>query len=101
MERFVIGEPGSLPSSNTMPSAFHSIQLAAHTCCAQLVAKSFRLSKGHDIIVGTVNQQKRRRRCADIVDRREPSLKTSSIRVPFTASRTLSGIMLDMRDQAC
>lgn len=67
--RFVIGEPGSLPSPNTMPSAFHSKQLTAHTCSAKLVAKSFRLSKGHNSIIGAVNQQKRRRRRADIVDR--------------------------------
>jgi hypothetical protein len=55
-KRFVIGEPGSLPSPNTMPSAFHSIQLAAHTCSVELVAKSFRLSEGHDSIIGAVNQ---------------------------------------------
>src|ERR1700678_3003192 len=54
-----------------MSSAWDRIELAANTSRAELVAKSFRLSKRHDVIVGAVNQQKRRRRRGHVVDGRE------------------------------
>src|ERR1700733_1611880 len=54
--RFVIGEPERLPCPHAVASALDRIKLAVYTCRAQLVAKSFRLSKGHNVIVGAVNQ---------------------------------------------
>jgi hypothetical protein len=54
--RFVIGESERLPCPHAMSRALDPIKLAVYTCRAQLVAKSFRLSKRHNIIVGAVNQ---------------------------------------------
>jgi hypothetical protein len=83
-----------------MASAFDCVNFASDARLEQFVAKPLRLRDWHDIIVGPVNQQKRRRGRAHRVNRRElgePAIGSSSNKVPFTASRTPSGINGDVR----
>ena len=57
-ERLVIGQPGRLPCPDAMPPALHLIKVASGARGPELIAKSFRLSNRHDIIVGAVDQKK-------------------------------------------